>query len=423
MVYSQYFTREKEPKVPAVLLLGVLLAIIVFLTKIFGNSALPSKAAKNTVRRIEIANIAPNQVTIFWQTLSKERGWLVFGDSETELHKIVLDDRDVENKKNAYLNHLSTIKSLTPAKKYYFKLISENKLIAERGDKAFSFQTPDFAKNTPHTSPAYGKVLGINQLPLTNATVIISYRDAYAVVGMTTESGEWLLPLGTLFHKIKGSELHPAGRDMVDIEIYSEDDLKSTIKSDVMSLSPLPQSVIIGKDYTFSHEAQVLAVNDSRLAADTPRIDILFPKDGGVIPGSSPLLKGTALPNHQVVITIAATTLYTYRTTANADGIWQVQMNDHLPDGEQAVTMETTDELGKEVTRVRHFTIAKSGEQVLGTATPEASPTLSLPVQSATPTAVISRTTTPPVTGANIFPLVETSAALILVGMGIIIAF
>lgn len=90
----------------------------------------------------------------------------------------------------------------------------------------------------------------------------------------------------------------------------------------------------------------------------------------------------------------------------------------------------------KTVTLKRSFSIAKSGEQVLGEATEEATPTVVLP--TSTPSPVLSVTTTPdyspyptteltptpPVSGSLLIPYsMIVSGSLILLGLGIMLVF
>ena len=82
----------------------------------------------------------------------------------------------------------------------------------------------------------------------------------------------------------------------------------------------------------------------------------------------------------------------------------------------------------------RKFIIAKSGEKVLGEATAEATPTL---IPTSTPPILLSPTIfytqyttqsptisiTPPTSGIDVIPVGVASASLIILGIGILLAF
>lgn len=202
------------------------------------------------------------------------------------------------------------------------------------------------------------------------------------------------------------------------IEIISESGLKTNIEVSADNFSPLPQTLIIGNDYKFGQKDNVLSATDQ---SKTGQIEILFPKENSIIPAQSPLIKGLALPNSDVFIVINSPVSYSFRVKADKEGLWKLSLTERLPAGSHTLTLTTKNASSQDIKIVRKFTIAKSGEQVLGSATAEASPTI---VVTPTVTASISATIPPrPTSGANTIPMAIASGSLIILGLGILLAF
>jgi len=425
VIYSQIFLKQ-QPKIPVILTLIIILVTIIFLAKIFGTKPQPSSANSAKVKSLSIVNLSYNQAGIFWQTEEKSVDWLVFGDSKGNVSNIVLDDRDIPDRKTAVLNHLVTLKDLKENRTYYFKLVSNNKLIGDPQNQPFSFKTSSSLTSTTNLSPAYGKILNKNGTPLEGAAVFLTFDGAYPLLTFTKSVGDWLIPINNILDRTTLKIKSISKAEKIKIEIVSEDGEKSTIMSDLISASPLPQTIIIGKNYSFSSQNNVLSATSevaSGLAASGKKVEILFPMEGAVIPGVNPLIKGSALPGSDVVVTVHSDVSYSFRVKADNDGIWRVGLSARLDPGEHTVTVVSKDATGQTVTLSRKFMIAKSGEQVMGLATGEATPTI-IPTSILTPFATGSATTAPaPSSGSNPLPIFVVSGSFIIVGLGLLLAF
>jgi len=69
------------------------------------------------------------------------------------------------------------------------------------------------------------------------------------------------------------------------------------------------------------------------------------------------------------------------------------------------------------------FSVAKSGEQVMGSATPEATLEPTVPPPTSVPTGIITSLTPIPTSGYNPRILTIVSGSLIIIGLGILLAF
>ncbi len=423
MTYSQLYLKDRF-KVPTIATLVFIFALIVFFARFFTKSSLPSRASNVTLKRVEVVNLSPYQAAIYWQTDTKQAGWVMLGDNENQMNRVFNDERDVSNDRSLYTNHYAVLRNLKDNHQYFFKLVSNNQLIGDNG-KAFTFTTP--AGNSPvsNLSPAYGKVIKSNDQPLANAVVVVSFDNNSPLVALTKETGEWLVSL----NYVKTT----SARQPAKIEIISEDGEMSTVTADLSHLSPLPQTIVMGKNYDFTGGAtNVLAAETT--ASTKKTVSIIYPLENVPVPGTIPIIKGTAMPNSDVSITIHSEKTYSARVKSDINGNWQYNLPEPLAFGPHEVTITTRDENGNEVTLKRDFVMQNN---VLGAAT--SAPTISgaplitvspttapLPTYLLTPTAMTVNTATPsaPVSGTNgfIMPAIG-GASLVIVGMGVILAF
>ena len=428
-------------------MIGFLLVIfitVVFL-RFFLGSAGSSKASLKVAKRVEVVNLSPGQVSIFWQTDKAESGWVAYGERERGENKIVLDEKDLSNlgqKKGKYIIHLATLKELAPGRKYFFKIISDNdQIIVQPDGKSFSFVTPQSSlTGLQNIGPAFGKVLQTNSVdPLINSYILLSVADGYPLLTQIKSEGDgsWLIPLSQIYSKDSQRILTIADRDKIIIEIITSEGEMSTITTVKSKVSPLPQTIVFAKDKNFSfiEEDNVLsATTDSTDSTNSTnnQIDIIFPKEGVLIPGKNPLIKGVGLPKTKMEITVNSKKTYSAVTVSDSKGSWSYLLPEDLELGPHTITVTTKDRDGNLITIKRNFTIialqgnearvlgTASGEPtIVFTATPQPTYAVSTPIP-ATPAAV---TTTPPVSGGNFIGTIFSGLSLIIIGGGILLAF
>lgn len=442
MIYSELYLKQKI-KLPTAI--GFLLAIFVTLvfSRFFLGLAGSSKASLKTAKRVDIVNLSPGQASIFWQTDQAESGWVAYGESERNESNIVLDEKDLNNigqKKGKYRIHLVTLKELAPGKKYFFKMVSDNnQIIAQPNGSSFSFITPQSNLNSlQNISPAFGKILQSNSVdPLINSYIILSITGGYPLLTQIKSEGDgsWLIPLGQIYSKDNHGILTISDKDKITIEIITSEGAQSTITTIKSKVSPLPQTTVFEKDKNFSfvEEENVLSASTDLTTAINNKIDIIYPKEGILIPGKIPLIKGVGLPKTIMEITVNSKKTFSSATTSDSNGNWSYILPEDLELGPHNIILKTKDRDGKLIIIKRNFTIiALQGNEgrVLGTATGE--PTIILtatPVptkiiySSPIPTVPSNITTTPPVTGSNFSLTIFSSLSLIIIGGGILLAF
>lgn len=425
MTYSDIYLK-RNAKIPT--LLGILIACFIglFFLRLFTQTVIPSKAAKKTVRRVEVTNLSSNQATIYWQTDQKTIGWIIYGEKENGLDMLGYDERNITQNKIPYIHHYVTLKNLNENKAYFFKLVNNNKF-EDNNNIPFTFKTPLSIKDFKGNEPAYGKIILSNGTPLENAVILLNVRNSFPLTTLSKITGEWLIPLNTFYDKNTYQLISPLPTDKVTIEFLSEDQ-SSQVITDFSKVSPLPGIVTMGKNFDFTTPDNVLGATTSNTNSEstTKEIDIAFPKENALIPGYNPLIKGVALPNSEIIVSVHSDTVFNSRIKADNKGLWSLNLPSSLSPGDHTITIQTVDKNGNPVTIVRKFIIAKNGEQVLGLATPEGTVTPEVPTATLTPLTsnlTAKLTSTPPVSGGNIYVSLAGSLSFIVIGIGLMLVF
>lgn len=424
MIYSNLYVGEK-PRIPTFIGILVIVFVVGFFLSLTNRSVQPTKATKSNLKRVEVANLNPIQVSIFWQGQAAEEGWIVYGEEENKLSNIALDDRDIATSKGKFLNHFSTLKNLKPDKVYFFAIIAANQKIVAPDGRLFSFKTPLESAAKTKLNPATGKALNQNLTPLENAVVLINIDDNTSVLAtLTKSSGEWLIPLNSFYDKKLLQEKTFTGNEEVKLEILSESGMITSIQSDLNFLAGNSETTVIGKNYNFLDE-NVLSAVDSLTENTNEKVDIIYPQEGALIPGRRPLIKGQALPSTRISITINSEKTYSAVVSADLKGSWSYLIPEDLDLGEHTITVKVEDPQGGEKILLRKFTIvANEGNdgKVLGEASGEPTITLTPTQEPTSPAATTSASTTPPVSGRWDFLPVIGGMALIIIGGGILLA-
>lgn len=156
-------------------------------------------------------------------------------------------------------------------------------------------------------------------------------------------------------------------------------------------------------------------------------VDFIYPVPDAIITATIPLIKGVALPNSNVLINIKGININrNYSIKADNKGAWNLSSITKLSPGKYSLILSSTDKEGKIIEKHRSFTIAKSGEQVLGESTPSAITTTPEATLTIEPTqiptqAVVSPSPTIPVSGNSTMYMWVASIAFIILGFSLII--
>lgn len=436
MSYSDLYI-HRSARVPQFFVAAVL-AVLVFggvLSYTFRPQQ--SQASAGKVDQHLQVNIMQSQAGIYWQTVKPAIGWVMYGESAGDITHVARDEREVGDSKLSAQHHYVLIRNLKPNTQYYYKIVSDNSIVLDpKTGKPFEITTATRNDVGANIKPAYGQVMLANGQPANDAFVFLTVENAYPLLTLTKITGEFLIPLQTVTSQVSNSAIILADSDKVHLRIVS-DSGESNITANVKSLSPLPQTILMGSSYSFPVRDNVLGVSavptKGKELVNLEKGGILFPKDNTFMPVKRPLIKGLADPNSLVSIILTQTQprkSATYSLRADASGGWKLTLDRDLSPGEYMIDA-TVQFGGQNIKDKRAFNITKSG-QVLGESaisTPSATlaPTVvaSSPAPSVTvqPTYPVSTTPTPPVTGFNVIPITIISAGLVVVGLGVILAF
>ena len=449
-MYSELYTqsRFRFTKYLAFVALFVVVSTIVFL---LAQDSSPTRASKRKLKEHEIVNVSPRQIGIFWETDEPDEGWLMYGDNQSSLDQIALDERDVRDEKLKRRYHYALLKNLQPNTNYYYKIVSNNELITQEDKAAFEAMTLEEAASMSSLSPIYGKIIQTNGQPARSAYAMLIVGNAYPLLSMTGNTGEWLIPLQYIATKQTRSPVPVTEEALITIQLF-DDDNRSMVRSTIDRSRPIPQPITLGNNYSFISESDVLSVQDTKKVEAPVRketVDIRFPKQGAVIPGVAPLIKGYGIPGKGVEVNIDAKPEFSSRVTVDEKGEWNVPVKISIKPGKYTLTVETEDTKGNVVQLKREFTLIKSGERVLGesdqatpsgTITPSTAPSIVVSTATPTPSKVVSPTPTgtlasptpiisgtltgvptPPVSGMSIIPVMMAGIGMIAFGIGVML--
>lgn len=376
-MYTELYIQKRNRWVSAALAVFALVLTGAAGMVYFSRNPTATRASQQTLASYELANPAPRQMTIIWKTTERQTGWVMYGTDPKTLSEAASDERDTTKNKLSSKLHVVTARNLRPNTKYYYKFVAGNQVIENTDGSPFEFTTPRETTFSGSPKPVYGKVTQRSGSGLANALVLVRKKNSMPVATLTKMSGEWLIPLQGVYDPASREPIQIQDSDELEIQVYDDDLNISKIRAYVSKASPLPQTVVIGTNYEFLKNDDVLPASTKRLeSAPVQEIDILFPKQNAIIPGTQPLIKGVAPPRTALELTVDSIPTFSSSTRANARGEWMVNVPKPFQPGTYTLTLVAKNAQNEEVVLSRQFTLTKNGEQVLAAATDAATPTL-----------------------------------------------
>ena len=447
MIYSKLYLQKKSSLVPLFVAWGVCLLFLVLVIR-SQKTSFQTPVISETLKRREIVNLTSNQIGIFWESKSAEGGWVRYGEKEEELDRVAYDERDLAPITQKYMYHYATLKNLKANTDYYYQIINNKGAYADNRNKPFFIKTPQYNSQQYSFKPAYGKAMLANGLPAQNIFVILKIEDKRPLLILSKETGEWLIPLHIVVDRMSGKIVSDISEKLkVEIEYLGEGNQNSIVTSTLAGIAPMQQTIVLGKNYSLLAKGEVLSATEKEDASLKPGFFVSYPIENAIIPASRPLINGGGIPENDVFVFINSKPQFAFRTTIDKNGKWRVLPETPMGAGTYTATVTSKDERGGKVTVQRNFTIAKSGEQVLGVATGEPTliPTPSLQItlvpspttyitQSLTPSVAIALTPTmiyptaqptqqTPRSGGSSFMPIFVSFSLIIMGIGLMLVF
>lgn len=441
MVYSTLYIKKGKKTLfilGLISLLSLCIGAILFISQLGKQNGWQKS---QEIDRALVVNRNPHGFEVVWSTKTptKEEQWVEAG---TEKNAYLLRAQS-ENNGMVYNAIITGLKQDT---QYYFRIRVGTKTYILPPLVSEIVRTPKEVKEKP-VSPAYGKVILPSMKPYSNGILTYEVEGYYPLAVRTKETGEWLLPLTGLIEKKSNSITTITDSNPVSIKLFSYRD--GNVQTTVGQTRPLRQAITAGVTVHLAQTTRgkgesVLGVtSQSSPKQDHTPSSITYPKENALIPGNTPLIRGTAPIGRDVTLLIQTPTKqFSYRAKADENGDWLIQYPLVLDPGKYTIVATIKNENGLSTILKRTFSIIKSGEQVLGeaTGTPTLIPTAPIiptsvptyipttaPTNGVYPTVILPTrlipTATPPVTGGGMSGFLFGALFCIVVGAGLVLAF
>jgi hypothetical protein len=358
---SYYFLYHKKG-VPTWLAYLLILILTLGLTLVFGGkpNRIISRATKNlSPQNITISNITGESAAVFFTTPDSFVSNLEFAKTN-EPPLIIFDNRD-KTKQTARTTHYFVLAGLDRNTVYRFRIFLENQAVSQ----SYEFRTAAVTFPSLSNTPIFGKVLLKNLQPASEVFVRAKIGDAFGLYSaLSKETGEWLISFPITFDK-DGQELSISETTPLTLEFIYASKKKTVVKVKYIDAQPL-KTVILGKNYDFTLPNSILGVTTNRNSGL-----IRFPENNTIVTSFTPTFRGRATANSLIKLTLEPA-VADLLLSVDSNGEWKFTPKTPLLPGRYQLLIKD-----KSVSETATFTIGKSGEAVLGEATPSATTTLS----------------------------------------------
>lgn len=437
--YNYYRGERRVPGILVLILVAIIFSIPLFFLK---QQTAPTKslgASSERLFEVIALNVTATSTDLFWKTTTPSVDSITVWDSSNKT-VTASDIHDIDSNKQPRKLHYFSLRNLQANTKYFISIQQDDVLLGDSSKPFFSFSTLPTSAITTSLPPVYGKITDDSGKAAADMLLIATIGDAHVLGGFTKPDGSFLVSLCCLYDKSTGTPLNPARSDVISLHFENEQGKKAKVSAPISKTSPFQETIIVGLDSNLTDDAleekPVLGSTTQTTGAITHNgeLKIFYPKDSAVIPGKRPLVKGSAIGGSVVKISFPLQKR-SFEVTANASGVFELSTPFDLKSGTQTVIAQSKNESGKLVSATQTFTIPKSGEAVLGEATPSGSlitpsvtpdPTETVspePTESSLPTSQTTPVPTLLPSGIDFSIFSMMSAMLILFGLGLILIF
>lgn len=448
---------RKEKKIPTPVALLLLIAGIGLTLFLDNNRPSYLSQAGNTPKpqNVQFSNITDNSFTVSWLTESNTTGLVKVNGNN--IRQAFFEDFDTDEIARPRAVHYVSLKNLDEGTDYNIQIVSGKSdcTASSKQENCPAFTQKTGLKITSRTSlpPLHGAILHEDETPVPGAVVYLKIGNGSPLSAKTDSAGLWVIPLTSLRSADYTGNLTFSDSDIAQIKVYAstKESAEGVIDLKTIRENSLPLNMKIGRSYNFidlyARKELLLAQNGDNkvlgsatvfpsvtispiagkqiipagknLSVDpkSAGITIQFPKnDSDTTPDQQPKLWGTGKAGNKLLITVNSTPQIVKVTVGN-NGVWSWRPGKPLEPGRHHISVQGTDENGKQITLVREFFVLKSGESVLGEATASASltptgspsPTPAGITPTSTPRVSLSATPVPSITPAVITPSVTPS--------------
>lgn len=452
--------RPKPKTIPTifgiiVLVIGVGMGVVATQYEAIFRLGAQSEANPQDVR---ISNISDTSAVVSWVTDVASTAVLQWGDNQ------ILSRTTPEQSTTPGNTHYVTLSELNPDTPYSFKISAGGREFSNNG-ASWQFQTAPSA--SPPTDPVVisGTILNAQGQPTPGVLVYITAEGVSPTVARTSESGNWLIPLGLSRSSLNVSTFAAVNPNLT-LQIFVQGGPLgvSTATALAGNADPVP-AITLGQTHDFtnvensgSSELPEASIDVGETATDSAnRFDFLEDEvptesspsnaitlesidNGEIITTSTPEFFGEGPAGTVFTITVESDPI-TDNVSIPPSGVWQWSPPTNLPPGEHKVTIKWNDINGILRTFTRSFVVSAqegpafvstpSGSTPSPSARPTATPTLrpsATPRVTASPVATATATATPRVSypstdsGTPNAGSLTPTLALSMMGVGLFIA-
>ncbi len=437
--YNYYRGERRVPGILALILVAIIFSVPLFFLRQPTKSTKSLGAASARPFEVVMLNVTATSADLFWKTNTPSSNILTVRDSNNKT-LTVSDIRDTNSNKKSRKLHYFSLRNLQANSKYFVTITQDDTVLGDASTPYFTFTTLASSAITTSLPPVYGKITDELGKAMGNMLLVAKVGNAHVLGGFTKPDGSFLVSLCCLYDKGTGTPLNLARNEVISLHFENEAGKKAVVSAPITKTSPFQENIIVGREINLTNDSLVEkpvlgTMTQSGVAQiSNTELKIYYPKDSAVIPGKRPLVKGTAIGGNVVKISFPVHKR-TFETTTNAEGIFEFSTPFDLKSGTQTVVVQSKNASGKLISITQTFTIPKSGETVLGEATPSGSlitPTVTVtPTDTVTPeptTVLIPTSASTPVptllpTGIDFSVFSMMSAVLILFGVGLLLIF
>lgn len=392
---------KRIPTLLGIGMIGIGIIITSLLVKsgvIFISRAGPSQ----TPTDVRISNTQDSSFTVSYTTEDKVIGSINFGDSKN-LGQSALDGRDQQTGSvTPHKIHNITVRGLNPSTKYYFSILSGQNTFLNNNDLFEAFTARAIDGSPSQQTPLSGKIILPNGAMPSEAIIYVTAENAQVISTLVKQDGSYILPLNSLLNKDLNGYFVFQKNTIIKL-LAVGDSLKSNVLLSKDQINPIP-TITLSNDYDFtvgsspvtsqsstsvgfpSFSSQLVS---SSSANQNPQI--ITPKKDESFTDNKPLFKGNALPNEKVQIIIHSDEQIQTEVTSDANGNWTYRPATPLSPGNHTISIVSRDKSGILKTIQQSFVVYASGTQVNQSATPSATPILTLaPTPTSTSILIIS---------------------------------
>ncbi len=437
------FWNKRMPTLLGIFMITIGIGITSILVK-NGVIVIGRAAGGEIPQNIRISNIQDSSFTVSYTTAQSNLGSISFGKDKI-MGKIALDDRDQPTGLvKPYLTHHVAIKNLEPQTKYFFSIISGQTTFqnTENSDNPFEVTTGPSLKNPPPTQqPMAGKIILADGSNPNEAIVYISIQNAQTISTLVKSDGSYILPLNNLLKQDFTAFFSLSPTTIIQMLVVGPSG-ESNIRLLANQINPVP-IITLSKNYDFTSSTSPVATSDASLNStktsfpsfsinpkENTAPQIIAPKKDEKFSDQQPQFSGAASPGAKIKIIIHSDENIQTQVVVDQNGRWTYRPGSKLSPGQHTILVSAPDQFGILKTISQTFTVYAAGTQVNESATPSATPMLTItptviatasitvsPTPSSTPTPTL--TTIPTPTNTTIHPTISPPGSSTLITGGI----